>query len=327
MCIATISSGRELFVRKQLTIARPIECSGVGLHSGQPVTLTLRPAPPGTGIVFIRHGEGKPVSLKASIANLMPSELCTAIHVNGTSVRTVEHMLAALVGLEIDNVYVDVDAPEVPVMDGSAGPFVRLIREAGIAPQERSRSFIKIVKPIGVTDGDRRVVIQPSAGSRITYSIEYDHPLIKKQTFVYDCSVTAFEQEIAEARTFGFLSEVEDLWARGLGKGGSLENTIVLSERNILNKTGLRFQDEFVRHKILDLIGDLALLGMPFIGHLIADRSGHALHTKLVETVLGQTDSWILVNVDHSSTATHPEVAHQAFEGSPRLPLSVPSAI
>jgi UDP-3-O-[3-hydroxymyristoyl] N-acetylglucosamine deacetylase len=294
-------------MRQQQTISRSIACSGVGLHTGQPVTLTLSPAPPDTGVVFVRHQTGGAVSLSASINHLVPTELCTALSVAGTQIKTVEHVLAALAGLEIDNVFVELDGGEVPAMDGSASSFVRLIRAAGVVAQERRQPYLKVVRPIEVTDGRRRVIIEPSTTPRITCSVEYDHPMIKKQAYVYDWSAAAFEQDIADARTFAFLKEVEGLWARGLAKGGSLENTIVLSDREILNESGLRFQDEFVRHKVLDLIGDLALLGIPFLGHLIADRSGHALHTKLVEKILAQPDSWVLLSADQSPvTASSP---------------------
>ncbi|MEW6542900.1 MAG: UDP-3-O-acyl-N-acetylglucosamine deacetylase [Nitrospirota bacterium] len=282
-------------MRPQYTIAQPITCSGVGLHTGDLVTMTLNPAPPDTGLVFIHKQEDRAVSLQASVRNLVPTELCTALHVNGTVIKTVEHVLAALAGLEVDNVSVEVDGGEVPAMDGSAIPFVHMIRSAGIVPQERRQSFLKIVRPIEVRDGDRTVRIEPSATTRITYSIHYNHPLIRKQSYTYDWSAASFEREVAEARTFAFLKEVEGLWARGLAKGGSLDNTVVLSDDNILNESGLRFADEFVRHKVLDLIGDLSLLGVPFIGHLIADRSGHALHTKLVERILAQPDCWVLL--------------------------------
>ncbi len=290
-------------MRQQQTVAQSISCSGVGLHTGQPSTLTLRPAPPETGIVFHRRHNGHTVSVDASVRNLVPAELCTAIRVNGTSIQTIEHVLAALRGLEVDNVYVDLDAGEVPAMDCSAAPFVGLIRSAGMLVQDCPRTVLKIMRPIEVTDGDRRVVIEPAPQTRITYSIQYDHPLIGNQTYTYDGSADSFERDIAGARTFGFLKEVEQLWARGLGRGGSLDNTIVLSEGEVLNSSGLRFPDEFVRHKILDLIGDLALLGMPFIGHLIADRSGHGLHTKLVEAILAQTDSWVILKEDEKPVA------------------------
>jgi UDP-3-O-[3-hydroxymyristoyl] N-acetylglucosamine deacetylase len=217
-------------------------------------------------------------------------------------VKTIEHILAALAGLEVDNVVIEVDAAEIPVMDGSASPFVKLIRSAGIVLQNRRQSYVKITQPIEVSDGSRRVRIEPCSRPRITYSIQYDHPLIKTQTFTYDCSAISFENEIASARTFGFLHEVQALWSRGLGKGGSLENTVVLSEQGVVNQSGLRFPNEFVRHKILDLVGDVALMGFPFIGHIIAERSGHALHTKLVEQILAQPDKWIFLNSEHQAS-------------------------
>ena len=207
-------------MRQQQTVAKSVTCSGVGLHTGMPATLTLRPAPPDTGIVFVLNDGGRPVVLNASVHHLVPTELCTALSMNGASVKTVEHVLSALVGLGIDNVYVELDAPEVPVMDGSAAPFVRLIQSVGIVPQNRKQPFLKIMAPIEVTEGSKRVRIEPSSTPKITYSIHYEHPLIKTQTYAYDCSASAFESEIAEARTFGFLFEVQALWARGLGKGG-----------------------------------------------------------------------------------------------------------
>jgi UDP-3-O-[3-hydroxymyristoyl] N-acetylglucosamine deacetylase len=277
--------------------------------------------------VFILNEADRPVMLNASVHHLVPTELCTALSMNGTSVKTVEHVLSALVGLEIDNAFVEIDAPEVPVMDGSAGPFVRLIKEAGIVRQDRQQPFLKILRPITVTDGQRRVVIEPASSTRLTYSIQFDHPLIQKQVYTYEWGVSSFEQEIAEARTFGFLREVEALWARGLGRGGTLENTIVLSEQGILNDSGLRFEDEFVRHKILDLIGDLALLGVPFIGHLIADRSGHALHTKLIEQILDQPDAWTLVNAANTPVAAKPRSLRPVYTPAQAIPLHASPAV
>lgn len=283
-------------MRHQQTISRPVSCSGVGLHTGQPVSMTLIPAPPDTGVVFVRHQPGGSVNLSASIRNLMPSELCTALTANGIYIKTVEHLLAALMGLEIDNAFVELDGGEVPAMDGSAGAFVRLIRSAGVTAQDRRQPYLKILRPIEVSDGKRRVAIEPASTTKITYTIDYDHPLIQRQSYVYDWSAAHFERDIAGARTFAFLKEVQALWSRGLAKGGSLDNTVVLSEDGVLNDSGLRYPDEFVRHKVLDMIGDLSLLGMPFIGHLTAERSGHALHSKLVESILAQPESWVLVN-------------------------------
>jgi UDP-3-O-[3-hydroxymyristoyl] N-acetylglucosamine deacetylase len=287
-------------VRNQQTLASAVTCSGVGLHSGQSASITLRPAPPDTGVVFVNRDASGDGHLSASIEHRIPTELCTAIKGNGFQVQTIEHLLSALSGLQVDNVFVDLTASEVPVMDGSAAPFVRLIQSVGVVPQDRKQPFLKIMSPIEVTEGSKRIRIEPSSTPRITYSIHYEHPLINTQTYSYDCSVSAFESEIAEARTFGFLREVQALWARGLGKGGTLDNTVVLSPDGLVNDSGLRFDDEFVRHKILDLIGDFSLLGMSFIGHIVAERSGHALHTRLLQQILAQPEKWVLLNGDSS---------------------------
>jgi UDP-3-O-[3-hydroxymyristoyl] N-acetylglucosamine deacetylase len=287
-------------VRQQQTLSNPISCTGVGLHTGKPVTLTLRPAPTDTGVVFVNRNGHAGATLAASVDHLVATELCTAISGNGFQVKTIEHVLAALAGLSVDNVFVDIDAAEAPVMDGSSAPFVRLIQSAGVKAQNRRRAFLKITRPLEIVDGSRRIRIEPSSTPRITYTIQYDHPLIRTQTYTYEHSTHAFATEIAEARTFGFLQEVEALWSRGLGRGGNLENTVVLSQDGILNESGLRFADEFVRHKVLDLIGDFSLLGLPFIGHLIADRSGHALHTRLVKQILDHPECWVLLNADQA---------------------------
>ena len=307
-------------MRQQQTLSNPISCTGVGLHTGKSVTLTLRPAPVDTGVVFVNRNGHAGATLAASVDHLVPTELCTAISGNGFQVKTIEHVLAALAGLNVDNVYVDIDAAEAPVMDGSSAPFVRLIHSAGVAPQNRRRSFLKITRPLEIVDGSRRIRIEPSSTPRITYTIQYEHPLIQTQSYAYEHSAHAFATEIAEARTFGFLQEVEALWARGLGRGGNLENTVVLSQDGILNESGLRFSDEFVRHKVLDLIGDFSLLGLPFIGHLIADRSGHALHTRLVKQILDHPECWVLLNADQ--TISQAEVS-PTLSPSPRPSTSV----
>jgi UDP-3-O-[3-hydroxymyristoyl] N-acetylglucosamine deacetylase len=308
-------------VRTQQTLANAVSCAGVGLHSGQPVTLTLRPAAANTGVVFVNRNGKNGASLAASVEHLVPTELCTAISGNGFQVQTIEHILAALAGLDIDNVYVDLTAGEAPVMDGSAAHFVRLIRSAGTILQGRRQSYLKITRPLEVLDGTRRIRIEPSSTTKITYSIHYDHPLIQTQTYVYEHSAHAFEREIADARTFGFLQDVEALWARGLGQGGNLENTIVLSQDGILNESGLRFSNEFVRHKILDLIGDFSLLGVPFIGHLIAECSGHALHTRLVQQILSHPDSWVLLNSDQAVDVPDPRCVMAASRSA--LPVAL----
>lgn len=308
-------------MRLQQTLANSVSCAGIGLHSGQSVTLTLRPAPADTGVVFVNRNGHAGASLAASVDHLVPTELCTAISGNGFQVKTIEHVLAALAGLNVDNVYVEVDAGEAPVMDGSSAPFVKLIQSAGIVSQIRPQPYLKITRPLEVIDGSRRVRIEPSATPRITYSIQYDHPLIQTQTYSYEHSARAFESEIAEARTFGFLQEVEALWARGLGRGGNLDNTVVLSQDGILNESGLRFTNEFVRHKVLDLIGDFSLLGLPFIGHLIADRSGHALHTRLVKQILNHPECWVLLNTDHPAVQAEPLPAITAPRSSSAVAL------
>ena len=300
-----------------------MSCAGIGLHSGQSVTLTLKPAPTNTGVVFINRNGKDGASLAASVEHVVPTELCTAISGKGFQVKTIEHILAALAGLDIDNVYVEVDAAEAPAMDGSAAHFVRLIRSAGIVPQNRRQPYLKITRPLEVVDGARRVRIEPSSTTKITYSIHYNHPLIQTQTYFYEHSAHAFEREIADARTFGFLQEVEALWARGLGQGGNLDNTIVLSQDGILNESGLRFADEFVRHKILDLIGDFSLLGVPFIGHLIAERSGHAIHTRLVQQILNHPDSWVLLNADETVAASEPRSAKASPRSASLVALQV----
>ena len=296
-------------MRAQQTLANAVSCTGVGLHSGQPVTLTLKPAQANTGVVFVNRNGKNGASLAASIEHVVSTELCTAISGNGFQVKTIEHILAALAGLDIDNAYVELDASEAPAMDGSSAHFVRLIRSAGVVSQTRRQPYLKITRPLEVVDGSRRVRIEPSSTTKITYSIHYNHPLIQTQTYFYEHSAHAFEREIADARTFGFLQEVEALWARGLGQGGNLDNTIVLSQDGILNESGLRFANEFVRHKILDLIGDFSLLGVPFIGHLIADRSGHAIHTALVQQILSHPDSWVLLDGDEKVDTSKPRSA------------------
>jgi len=304
-------------LRLQQTIRRPVKCTGVGLHSGARVALSLLPAPPDSGIVFIRKDVDAGVKVDALIKNIRPALLSTVVGVDGVQVHTTEHVLAAATGLGIDNLYIEVDAPELPVMDGSAAPFVKMMLDSGISTQERSRAFLKIVRPIEVSDGDKSISIRPASTSSITYTIDYDHPMIRRQGYRYRESQEAFVRDIAPARTFGFLREVEALWDAGLGLGGSLENTLILSDDGLLNEEGLRFSNEFVRHKILDLIGDMALLGLPFIGELVAVRSGHALHARLVDKILESRDRWILLSTDTMVPAGRASHLSPAFVASP----------
>jgi len=309
----------------QRTLKQNISLNGIGLHSGKPSKVTLSPAPVDSGIVFRRKTNGHVETCQASIRNLRPMELCTTIGSNGFQIQTTEHVLSALWGMHIDNAYIDIDSEEVPAMDGSAAPFVEMIHAAGQSSQERPRTFLKILKPLQVGDHHRGVSILPSTMPKITYSIDYDHALIQQQTYEYEWSPEAFQDAIAEARTFAFSHEVEALWARGLGQGGSLDNTIVFSESGLLNEQGLRFPDECVRHKVLDLIGDLALLGVPIIGHVLADRSGHSLHNQLVQKILDNPDTWILVGSPHAKWATLSNGSSHGWNTTP-VSLSANSA-
>ena len=283
-------------MRFQQTIRKPVTCSGVGLHSGCRVSLALLPAPLDTGIVFMRKDVSGSPKIPVAIENIRPALLSTTVGIDGVQVQTIEHLLASASGLGIDNLLVEIDAPELPALDGSAQSFVSLMLKAGIVSQDRRRSYLKVVRPLEVIDGDKRIAIRPASKSSVTYTIDYAHPLIGRQTYDYDWSRDAFVEDIAPARTFGFLREVEALWEAGLGLGGSLQNTLILSEEGLLHEDGLRFADEFVRHKILDLIGDMMLLGLPVIGEIEAVRSGHALHAGLVARILESRDNWVLVS-------------------------------
>ncbi len=288
----------------QRTIRRPVACSGIGLHSGQKVTLRLRPAPANHGIVFKRLDlEG--LEIPADVSHVAGLHYATGLARETTSVETVEHLLAALVSLGIDNVVVELNQAEVPIMDGSAASFVYLVHEAGIKPQSASRKFLKIVRPISLSRGDKRIALYPSDHFKVTYSISFDHPLLRHQSRTMRLSEEVFVDEIAPARTFGFLKEVEVLRQRGLALGGSLDNAIVLGETGVLNSS-LRFEDEFVRHKILDAIGDLALVGYPIIGHLVAHRGGHALHASFAQKILEDTDAWRIVESPAEPAVAHP---------------------
>jgi len=294
----------------QHTLGRSVSVSGVGLHSGQTSTVTLSPAPVDTGLVFFRNTHGQKETCQASIRNIRPMPLCTAIGSNGFQIQTTEHILSALWGLGIDNAQIEITSEEVPVLDGSAAPFVQLIQAAGMVSQGRPRTYLKILKPLYVGNHERSLSIVPSPFPKITYTITYDHHLIQHQTYEHDWTSAEFKRYIADARTFAFSHEVESLWARGLGQGGSLENTIVFSEDGVLNEDGLRFPDECVRHKVLDLIGDLSLLGLPVIGHIIAERSGHHLHTELVQAILDNPDAWSLIGTQEAHGQELAEIPH-----------------
>ncbi|HEY6509357.1 MAG TPA: UDP-3-O-acyl-N-acetylglucosamine deacetylase [Vicinamibacterales bacterium] len=280
-------------MNQQRTIRRSTSCAGIGLHSGSKVTLSLKPAPAGFGIRF-RRSDLDGFEVPATVGHVCGINYATGLARDAVRVDTVEHLLAALVSLGIDNVVVELNSPEVPIMDGSAAPFIFLIQEAGVKTLAAARRYIKVLRPISLSHGNKRMALYPSDHFKVTYSIAYDHPLLRQQERTLRVNETVFVDEIAPARTFTFLKEVEQLRQRGLALGGSLENAIVIGETGILNNA-LRFSDEFVRHKILDAIGDLALLGHPVIGHLVAHRGGHGLHTASAAQVLAEHDAWTLV--------------------------------
>ncbi len=279
----------------QRTLRRPVSCTGIGLHSGNKVTLSLKPSSADSGIRFQRSDLGG-LEIPATVTHLGGIQYQTGLTREAVSVETVEHLLAALTALSIDNVIVELNSPEVPIMDGSAAPFVYLLQEAGVKRLQAPRRYLKVLRPISLTQGDKRIALYPSDHFKVTYSISFDHPLLRHQSRTMRITEESFIEDIAPARTFGFLKEVEMLRQRGLALGGSLDNAIVLGDTGVLNNA-LRFEDEFVRHKILDVIGDLSLVGYPVVGHLVAHRGGHALHTAFAARILEETDAWRLVDV------------------------------
>jgi UDP-3-O-[3-hydroxymyristoyl] N-acetylglucosamine deacetylase len=278
----------------QRTLRRPISCAGVGLHSGHKVNLTLKPAPAGFGIRFRRTDLGN-LEVPATVHHLLGIQLATNLARNQVSIETVEHLLAALVSVGVDNAIVELNSPEVPIMDGSASPFLYLIEEAGLRTLPEPRKYLKVVSPVRLTRGDKSITLEPADHFEITYSISYDHPLLRHQARTLRVTRETFADEIAPARTFTFLKDVDHMRQNGLALGGTLDNAVVLGDHGVINGGALRFDDEFVRHKMLDAIGDLALLGYPVIGHLVAHRAGHALHTEFVARVLEEKGAWRLI--------------------------------
>ena len=282
-------------MQQQQTLAERVACTGTGLHSGAPVRLELSPAREGTGIVFVRTDRTHPVEIPARPSRVASTRLATTLECGDASVATVEHLLAALYGLGIDNVRISVHGPELPVMDGSAASFVYLIRSAGVRALREPRAVLRVLDPIEVDEGGRRIRIEPARGLRISYAVDFAHPAIGRQELRLDrLDARRFETEIASARTFGFLQDVRALWNAGLAQGGSLHNTVLLDESSVVNEGGLRWPDEFVRHKVLDLLGDLALLGVAIDGHVKVECGGHALHHRLVASLLARPQAWRL---------------------------------
>jgi len=289
----------------QRTLKNVIRATGVGLHTGEKVYLTLRPAAVNTGIVFRRVDLDPVVELFAKPECVGDTRLSTALQVGDVSVSTVEHLMSALAGLGIDNAYIEITSPEVPIMDGSAAPFVFLIQSAGVIEQNVPKKFIRVTKTVTVEDDEKWAKFEPFEGFKVSFAIDFDHPIFAKspQQATVDFSTTSFVKEVSRARTFGFMHEVEALREAGLALGGSHDNAIVMDSYSILNDDGLRYEDEFVKHKILDAIGDLYLLGHPLIGSFSAYKSGHALNNKLLRALVAQPDSWELVTFDDPADA------------------------
>ena len=276
---------------RQRSLKSSVSASGVGLHTGQKVRITLRPAPADTGVVFRRVDLASPVDLPARADAVGETRLSSCLVRDGVKVYTVEHLMSALGGLGVDNVYVDLDASELPIMDGSASPFVLLIQQAGIVEQAAPKRFLRVLRKVEVKDGDKWARLEPFEGYKLSFSIEFRHPVIERSTQAVEVNFaeTSYLKEIARARTFGFMHEVEDLRDSGLALGGGLDNAVVLDEYRVLNAEGLRFADEFIRHKLLDAIGDLYLLGKPLLAAFSAHKSGHALNNRLLRALLAET--------------------------------------
>ena len=290
---------------RQRTLKNSIKATGVGLHSGEKVYLTLRPAAENTGIIFRRVDLDEPVEIPARAKNVGDTSLSTTLEKDGVKISTVEHLLSAMAGLGIDNAYIDLSASEVPIMDGSAGPFVFLLQSAGIVEQSAAKRFIRIKRNVSIEEGDKWVRFEPYEGFKVSFSIDFKHPAIqgRSQYSEIDFSSTSFVREVSRARTFGFMNQIEELRANNLALGGSLNNAIVMDEYRILNEDGLRYEDEFVKHKILDAIGDLYLLGSSLIGAFSAHKAGHALNNKILRKLLADESAWEEVIFEDESQA------------------------
>ena len=294
---------------RQRTLKSLIRAAGVGLHSGVKVNMVLRPAAPDTGIVFRRVDLDPVVDLPASALMVGDTRMCSCLECDGAKVGTIEHLMSAFAGLGIDNAFVDLDAAEVPILDGSASPFVFLIQSAGVEEQSAAKKFIRIKRPIEVREadrsGDKWARFEPHEGFRLTFSIVFNHPAIDRtgQEVTIDFAEDSYVREVARARTFGFMQEVEWLRENGLAQGGGLDNAVVLDEYRVLNGDGLRYSDEFVKHKVLDAIGDLYLLGHPLLASFTAHKSGHALNNALARELLANPDAWEYVSFEDQALA------------------------
>ena len=285
----------------QRTIRNPVSTSGIGIHGGEQVNLTLRPAPASTGIIFVRKDLG--IAIPARAENARDQSYATTLNLRGAKARTVEHLMAALAGVGVTNVFVDIDSAEVPILDGSALPFIEMLRQAGFSEQGLSIPEMQVRKPISVGDRERWIELRPGPELSVDYRVSYDSPAVGRQRFVGVLTPQRFATAIAPARTFGFLSEVPALKKRGLGRGGSLSNCVVVDRNRVLSGA-LRFRDEFVRHKVLDLVGDLALLEYPLRAHVVAYKAGHALHVAAVNELLAHPEVWELVEPERVASLT-----------------------
>lgn len=289
---------------RQRTLKNVIKATGITLHGGERAELTLRPAPPNTGIIFQRIDLEPLVQIPALAENVGDTTLSTALVKNGVRVSTVEHLLSALAGLGIDNAYIDVTASEIPIMDGSAGPFVFLVQSAGINEQNAPKRFIRIKRKMTVKEGDKWACFEPFEGFKVTFTIEFDHPVFKMhtKTATLDFSSTSYVKEVSRARTFGFMADFEKLRSMNLARGASLDNAVAIDDFRVLNEDGLRYENEFVKHKILDAVGDLYLLGSSLIGSFQGHKSGHALNNTLLRKLLANQEAWEYVTFNDSTT-------------------------
>lgn len=290
---------------KQRTLKNVIKATGITLHGGERAEITLRPAPVNTGIIFSRTDLNPIVDIPANALNVGETTLSTTLIKDGVRVSTVEHLLSAFAGLGIDNAYVDVTAPEIPIMDGSAGPFVFLIQSAGIEEQSAPKRFIRIKEKIKITDGDKWVTLEPFDGFKVTFTIDFKHPLFKSNTMTtsLDFSSLSYVKEVSRARTFGFMADFEKLQSMNLARGASLDNAIAIDDFRILNEDGLRYENEFVKHKILDAVGDLYLLGSSLVGAFSGYKSGHALNNRILRELLARKEAWEFVTYEDKQTA------------------------
>ena len=321
----------------QHTLKKAVSCNGVGLHSGKEINLRIKPAPENSGIRFFRTDLNDKEGIPAHMDKVVDTRLATTIADANVMVATTEHLMAALQGFGVDNADIELDGAEVPIMDGSAGPFMLLLKRAGLKKQKSMRHVLRITKKIVFTSGDTEITILPYDGFKVSGEIHFEDSLINKQSYSIDVSPEKFSDEISRARTFGYVEQVEELWAAGLAQGGTLDNVIAIhwDRTTILNDGGLRFADEFIRHKVLDLIGDLALLGCPILGHIIAKRAGHTQHLAFMQAIIEAKDCWEIVELEakgnhsafHQITATTKAMGEQIIPFFAPQPSRMPQAV